>query len=567
MIAAELFRRFRLRPFGIVSAQDHAMRGEHGAAGHEQAGERNAPTRLGKAEERQDQRRQQRRRIACGAENLDIAVLDAVVPGIEGRSDGEEAEAEHGDPLCHPLRPDGLLQAEMAEEGEDGCHEAEYGDDVGGYGLETARDQRIAGPGEGAKKSRAVADRIGAFEMKAVAADDQNCARKPHQRADDVIPAQPLARQQGRADDDQKRPEIGDQPRFHRRRMAQRREIEEMVAEQAGNARYPDLGGLTQKPQALRPEQQHDDAGNAADGKTDGKQLKRLHLAGRHRQKRQERPHQNGRKARQCRAKLQLCPQLSLLQASSCLLAAVFHGCNRHGPVLCRYAHIDRSIYIHGIGLGKPDLHLVALGEIEIILARALIAALRREAHAAGNRLAREALGRERMSPLWRQLQIQAHLAVEDGQRLIAEIEAGRDWKDHTGNRIEHGLQIRVGKRDPVVRPLRFGRDRIRRHIAVGIGHIVGALLLAALVEQRVMRCLQLVVVDHTGHIGPGIDGGDEVRKTGGGNVAADRKLLAGDLGLEIRPGDRQAGQRNAITRFMPQHVGECRRRHRRNDS
>ena len=83
------------------------MRGKHGAARDQQAGAGNAPARLGKAEQRQDQRRQQRRRIAGGAEDLDIAVLDAVVPGVEGSADRQQAETDDSRPTGSrfPARP------------------------------------------------------------------------------------------------------------------------------------------------------------------------------------------------------------------------------------------------------------------------------------------------------------------------------------------------------------------------------------------------------------------------------------------------------------------------------
>ena len=62
--------------------------------------------RLGKAERSQDKRRQHRCRIACDAEHLDIAVLDAEIPGIEGGTDRQQAEAGNGDPLEGRFRPD-----------------------------------------------------------------------------------------------------------------------------------------------------------------------------------------------------------------------------------------------------------------------------------------------------------------------------------------------------------------------------------------------------------------------------------------------------------------------------
>ena len=68
-------------------AAKHLVCRKHGTACHEHAGERDPPARLGKAEQRQDQRRQQRCGITGRAEDLDITVLDAVVPGVEGGTD------------------------------------------------------------------------------------------------------------------------------------------------------------------------------------------------------------------------------------------------------------------------------------------------------------------------------------------------------------------------------------------------------------------------------------------------------------------------------------------------
>jgi hypothetical protein len=56
-----------------------------------------------------------------------------------------------------------------------------------------------------------------------------------------MMPLQPLARHQRGAEHDEERPEIGDQAGLDRRRVAQRGEIEEVVAEQAGDADHPDL--------------------------------------------------------------------------------------------------------------------------------------------------------------------------------------------------------------------------------------------------------------------------------------------------------------------------------------
>ena len=79
------------------------MRCQHRAAGDQQAGKHNTPTGLGNTEDGQDQRRQQRRGITCGTEDLDIAVLDAIIPGIEGGPNRKKSEADHGKPFDFTL--------------------------------------------------------------------------------------------------------------------------------------------------------------------------------------------------------------------------------------------------------------------------------------------------------------------------------------------------------------------------------------------------------------------------------------------------------------------------------
>ena len=106
-------RGFRLRN---AAAQDHRMCGKDGTACHEKAGDSNPPARLRKTEERQDEGGKQRRCIACGAKRLNVAVLDAVVPGIEGSADRKETKADNRDPLQGGFRPDGCLQRPMAEQ-------------------------------------------------------------------------------------------------------------------------------------------------------------------------------------------------------------------------------------------------------------------------------------------------------------------------------------------------------------------------------------------------------------------------------------------------------------------
>ena len=66
-----------------------------------------------------------------------------------------------------------------------------------------------------------------------------------------MVPAQLFAWQQGRKQHDQQRPEVVDQARFDGRRVAQRKEVQEMVAEEATDAQGPDRQRLAQGAERL----------------------------------------------------------------------------------------------------------------------------------------------------------------------------------------------------------------------------------------------------------------------------------------------------------------------------
>src|SRR5690606_41587789 len=55
------------------------------------------------------------RGIAQGTQHLDVAALNAVVPGIEGRTNGHQSEPDDGGPLAPTRWPDGFLQRQMAQ--------------------------------------------------------------------------------------------------------------------------------------------------------------------------------------------------------------------------------------------------------------------------------------------------------------------------------------------------------------------------------------------------------------------------------------------------------------------
>ena len=127
------------------------------------------------------------------------------------------------------------------------------------------------------------------------------------------------------------------------------------------------------------------------------------------------------------------------------------------------------------VRLGKPDFHVVALAQVVEIVAALLVAGVRHEADAADDRIALETLGRERLGALRRQLQVHARLAVVDRQGLGADIGVCRE--DQPGDRIEHGAQVALGNRDPVLRPVRLRRRRRRCDVAVAVDDVIGMLL------------------------------------------------------------------------------------------
>ena len=61
----------------------------------------------------QDKCRKQGRRIAGSPEDLDVAVLDAVVPDIKGRPDGQQSQTGDGKPLARAFRPNRGFERQM----------------------------------------------------------------------------------------------------------------------------------------------------------------------------------------------------------------------------------------------------------------------------------------------------------------------------------------------------------------------------------------------------------------------------------------------------------------------
>jgi len=125
----------------------------------------------------------------------------------------------------------------MAEQGQQGGGEAEAAHRIARNFLIAAIGHRIGGPDHAAGHGRSIAGQIARVEAgPARLGDQQHRAAHAHHRADHMAQMQPLARQQGREQHDQQRPEIVQQIGFQRRSQPQGQEIEEVIAEQPGDA-------------------------------------------------------------------------------------------------------------------------------------------------------------------------------------------------------------------------------------------------------------------------------------------------------------------------------------------
>src|SRR5271166_417912 len=133
------------------------VRSDDRSADDERASERERSVRGGDAGRDQNQRRQDRGGVRRDAKQADVAVLDPVVPDVEGKADGSEAEAEDREPLAHVFGNDRRFKRRVAGGRERRGREAEPGNRFGWRALELAGKHRIAGPDEGAAKSEAVA--------------------------------------------------------------------------------------------------------------------------------------------------------------------------------------------------------------------------------------------------------------------------------------------------------------------------------------------------------------------------------------------------------------------------
>lgn len=108
------------------------------ARGHEDRRDDDDACQRCVAEGDQQQRGKQRRGVGGNAEKLDVAVLDAVIPHVEGKADGPKPEPGDREPLDRRRRPGGLLQRQVAQQRENRGGDAEPGDDIRRHRREAA---------------------------------------------------------------------------------------------------------------------------------------------------------------------------------------------------------------------------------------------------------------------------------------------------------------------------------------------------------------------------------------------------------------------------------------------
>jgi hypothetical protein len=108
--------------------------------------------------------------------------------------------------------------------------------------------------------------------------------------------AKALAGQSGREQNNQQRPQISDEARVGRRRVAQRGEIERMIAEEPADPDNPDAPWLGQ-PRQAPSRRSVDQAAETTDGECQGGQFERRRIARQRGQERQGRPQEDRAKA------------------------------------------------------------------------------------------------------------------------------------------------------------------------------------------------------------------------------------------------------------------------------
>ena len=164
------------------------------------------------------------RRVGRDAQQADVAVLDAIIPDIEGEPDRPEPEPDDRRAIAQraPARPSSRTAAWQSAASAAVTRQKPATASVGAR-LQQARQHRIARPDEGAAERQRVAEQASPplSESAADAAVEQRRrAAKPSSAPITWRSAQPLAGQQRRQQHDQQRPEIGDEARLRRRARA-----------------------------------------------------------------------------------------------------------------------------------------------------------------------------------------------------------------------------------------------------------------------------------------------------------------------------------------------------------
>ena len=146
-------------------------------------------------------------------------------------------------------------------------------------------------------RARQVARQVGGIEARALAECQDDDPTEPQHRADDMVPAQLLTRQKRGEQHDEQGPEKCDQARLGRRRHAQRRKIDGVIAKKAAYAEQPHWQGLDEGTEGAWPEQPGDKPQGSANGESHSEKLEGRNRTGGGRQQGEGRPHADGDEA------------------------------------------------------------------------------------------------------------------------------------------------------------------------------------------------------------------------------------------------------------------------------
>ena len=162
----------------------------------------------------------------------------------------------------------------MGQRGQHGRRQAEHRDTFGRHIAQPPRQDRIARPGQRTKEGQTQPK--GRTLAPLAPKNDDRRPRKGDQRAYNMRSAQPLPGQQARQEDDEQRPQIGNQASFGAGRQAEGCEIQKVIAEKTSRTKGIDLPADCPKDSKAAPGRP-DQADHPTDAKAKRVQEQRRH--------------------------------------------------------------------------------------------------------------------------------------------------------------------------------------------------------------------------------------------------------------------------------------------------